>query len=162
MRINKGIKLTHSFKNGLNRESSNIKNFETILGEALSKIFEDLTKENPYKDLREYRLNYKENGKPPFDITYLLADRTRFIKYYYPMEEDKTIRYDMIIDISGLHLPREEDVLALCIAIDGELILDYKVDPESELYRINHQRRRIRNIKYQTLTEKVWLYAQNN
>ena len=162
MRINKGIKLTHSFKNGLNRESSNIKNFETILGEALSKIFEDLTKENPYKDLREYRLNYKENGKSPFDITYLLADRTRFIKYYYPMEEDKTIRYDMIIDISGLHLPREEDVLALCRAIDGELILDYKVDPESELYRINHQRRRIRNIKYQTLTEKEWLYAQNN
>ena len=162
MRINKGIKLTHSFKNGLNRESSNIKNFETILGEALSKIYEDLTKENPYKDLREYRLNYKENGKQPFDITYLLADRTRFIKYYYPMEEDKTIRYDMIIDISGLHLPREEDVLALCRAIDGELILDYKVDPESELYRINHQRRRIRNIKYQTLTEKEWLYAQNN
>ena len=61
-----------------------------------------------------------------------------------------------------LHLPREEDVLALCRTIDGELILDYKVDPESELYRINHQRRRIRNIKYQTLTEKEWLYAQNN
>ena len=51
MRINKGIKLAHSFKNGLNRESYNIKNFETILGEALSKIFEDLIKENPYKDL---------------------------------------------------------------------------------------------------------------
>ena len=47
MIINIGIKLTHSFKNGLNRESYNIKNFETILGEALSKIFEDLTKENP-------------------------------------------------------------------------------------------------------------------
>lgn len=156
MKINKGIKLTHTYKNGLNRESSAIKNFETILGDALYLMYQE-------SKIKAYRSNYKENGTSPFNITHRVADYTRFIKYLYPMNEDKSITYDMIIDISDLYLPEDKDIKILCDAIKGEFIEDYLIPETSELFRVNYKRRLNTNKKYQVITEKEWLaYAKNS